>query len=217
MMMTNGYNTDIQLMEDDLFANYIKIKIMRCCLIIICSLYIFIESASCFAKEISDVFSHEYYYISIMFAPQNDYPEILNVMMEPADSLEINFKNMATIADCFTDKSLFLDEFNNEDVYCEIYGKKQAVVDAYLLGNSDFNNALLKMGARLKFQMSDGGNVVIQYMKVVGLFTRYRVNNDDLVEAFGTETVRKFTNICPLHIQYCEPINDFKIIPVSTQ
>lgn len=167
---------------------------------------------SCYAQNSYDIFSHEYYFLSISLYEEDNYPVKIDVMIEPDDTLALDFQNKASVINSIPIESLLVNDFRNVQIFYDLYGEKEIVANSYWLFISGFNSDLHNTSKKQTYNLHNGGKLVVEYMKIVGLFATYRIIDDaDSVELFG-ERANLFTNICPLQILYCEQIEDLNIV-----
>lgn len=169
-------------------------------------------SYHCNAKELNKVFTHEYNFIMLHLYGSDFYPFVFCIMLEPNDTLRLNLYSQWSVVDGIDTKKLIFDDFKNKRIFYDIYGKTDKVYNSYLLFNMDMVYKIDENAKKKYFELRNGSNLIITYVKIVGLFTKFQLYNDvDMIEFFG-DRANKFKNIYPLHILSCEPTDDLKII-----
>lgn len=123
------------------------------------------------------------------------------------DTLVIDLKNMDSVINSVVTQSFLVNLFANENIYYDIYGMTNEAFTSYWQYINDSENETEK-----QYTTHDGVSVVVSYVKIVGLFITYKYENTNYRHAFGEEIIGELLNICPLHILYSEPIDDFKIV-----
>lgn len=177
----------------------------------ILTLYI-LNCTSVNAAQNDSIYSHEYNYVSICMQDPNCYPIVITMMMEPRDTLTLNMQNASSVINSINNRFLLEDSFKNENKYLQLYGNKQYVLEDVWTSNSEFGHNWENLRKVKKYKLCNGGDVEISFMKVDGLFLKYRLyDNVDLVELYG-ERANTFEMICPLHIVQFEACDNINLI-----
>lgn len=159
-----------------------------------------------------NIFPHEYNLVSILTQDPDCYPVYLTIAIEPCDTLTLDIQNTSSILNSINNNCLLVDDIKNQKKYLQLYGNKQYVLEDMWISNSEFYNEWNKYKNEKKYKLRDGGNGEISFVKVVGLFLKYRLNDDvDLIELYG-ERANTFEMICPLHIVHCEALDNINVI-----
>ena len=169
----------------------------------------------CSGKQIDNVFTHEYCFLSLYLWSSDNQPTIINIMSEPNDTLRLNLQSAKRLIDCMDTRNLIVNELMNNIVLYDIYGMSSKVDQSDILYKNRFSIELNDKPKEQQYDLLDGSHLRVQYMKVSGVFKTIQMNNDeDMIELYG-DRVSEFKSICPLHILYCIQMENLNILTYS--